>query len=261
MMSLVAAPLSYAPVAPVQAVATRAVSPQMGFGKAELESLAKEQNPVLGYWDPIGLADIDLWGQGEEASIAWLRHAEIKHGRIAMAGFIGFMAAANYDNIGHSPWSMYAEPAVGGGLSAPAVWDALPFLAKLQIIGAIGVFEHISEDKNFLAADGMTHYMRGGKPGYMPTFKANVHPVPLNLWDPFGFTKGLTAEQKAKKLNAEVNNGRLAMIGLFGFISASCVPGSVPALDGVIPYYDGDVMAPFQPTGSLDSIWTVGKMW
>lgn len=32
-------------------------------------ALAKEQNPVLGYWDPIGLADIDLWGQGTEASI------------------------------------------------------------------------------------------------------------------------------------------------------------------------------------------------
>ena len=62
--------LSYAPVASVAApAAARAVSPQMGFGKAELEALAKEQNPVLGYWDPIGLADIDLWGQGSEASI------------------------------------------------------------------------------------------------------------------------------------------------------------------------------------------------
>ena len=65
------------------------------------------------------------------------------------------------------PWCL----AVPDGVSAPEVWDAIPFLAKLQIVAAVGVFEHISEDKNFLAADGMKHYMRGGKPGYMPTFR------------------------------------------------------------------------------------------
>merc|ERR1712146_841756 len=130
----------------------------------------------------------------------------------------------------------------------------------MGIIAAVGVFEHISEDKNFLA-DGMKHYMRGGKPGYMPMFTANVHPAPLNLWDPFGFTKKLTAEQKQKKLIAEVNNGRLAMIGIFGFVSESCVPGSVPALKGIIPYYSGDIMQPFAPAGTMDSIWSIGKLW
>merc|ERR1719390_393832 len=159
-----------------------------------------------------------------------------------MAGFVGFCVHANGIKFG---WPG-PQSVVDAGLSAPAVWDAIPFLAKLQIVGAVGILEHISEDKNFLAADGMSHYMRGGKPGYMPTFKANVHPVPLNLWDPFGFTKGLSAADKAKKLNAEVNNGRLAMIGIFGFISAQCVPGSVPALDGIIPAYS-DVMQPFNP--------------
>ena len=141
------------------------------------------------------------------------------------------------------------------------MWDAIPFIAKLQIIGMIGIFEHISEDKNFLAADGMKHYMRGGKPGYMPTFKANVHPMPLNLFDPFGGSKKLSEEAKAKKLNMEVNNGRLAMIGIFGFVSEACVPGSVPSLSGIIPQYAGDIMAPFAPAGPMDSLWTVGKMW
>jgi hypothetical protein len=36
-------------------------------------ALAKEQNPVVGYWDPMGLADVPLWNQDEEAVIGALR--------------------------------------------------------------------------------------------------------------------------------------------------------------------------------------------
>jgi len=240
-------------------VTTRAPAAAM-FGKSDLESLAKEQNPVLGFYDPMGMADLDLWGQGEEASIAWLRHAEIKHGRVAMAAFVGYIMAANYETFGGA-LAGYSYPPIASGLSAPEVWDAIPFLAKLQIIGFIGMLEHISEDKNFLAADGMTHYMRGGKPGYFPSFEANVHPLPLKLFDPFNLSKNASPEKKAKGLNMEVNNGRLAMIGIFGFVSAGAIPGSVPLLDGVIPTYSGEIMAPFVPAGTMESIWTVGKMW
>ena len=81
----------------------------------------------------------------------WLRHSEIKHGRIAMAGFVGYIAHANGFRLG----GIGPQNVVPEGASAPEVWDSIPFLAKLQIIGAVGVLEHISEDKNFLAADGM----------------------------------------------------------------------------------------------------------
>ena len=102
-----------------------------------------------------------------------------------------------------------------------------------------------SEFPENLKNAGTVHYVRGGKPGVFPSFENNPHPVPLNLWDPFGFTKKLSPERKEKALLAEVNNGRLAMIGLFGMISSS--KGLiVPGLDGLgFRSYAGEVMQPF----------------
>jgi len=248
---------AFSPAAmPVHTSRSAVSSPTMS-AKSDLEAFAKECNPVLGYWDPLNLVDLPLWKQDQDAVIGWLRHSEIKHGRIAMAGFVGYIVHANGIRFPFAgPQSIVPE-----GLSAPEVWDAIPFLAKLQIIGFIGVLEHISEDKNFLEADGMKHYMRGGKPGYFPSFKANAHPVPLTLWDPFGFTKNLSEEQKAKKLVAETNNGRAAMLALFAFFSESKIPGSVPLLSGIIKPYDGDYMAPFVPAGPDASFWFLGNIW
>ena len=56
--------------------------------------------------------------------------------------------------------------------------------------------------------------MSGGKPGYYPTFDLSeprddlcaplgwgiAHPMPFNLYDPFGFSKNRTPEEKAKGL-------------------------------------------------------------
>ena len=56
-----------------------------------------------------------------------------------------------------------------------------------------------------------------------------------------------TPEQLAKGRNAEINNGRLAMLGLFGFFAESKAPGSVPFLTQFdFPAYGGDFMQPFE---------------
>ena len=48
-----------------------------------------------------------------------------------------------------------------------------------------------------LAGEGQAHYMRGGKPGYFPSLKKNIpHPIPLDFWDPLGFTKKMSDEKK-----------------------------------------------------------------
>jgi len=207
----------------------------------DLKEVAAKSNPVLKYYDPLNLSSTTIWGNDNEASIAFLRHSEIKHGRIAMAAFIGYIVQSN--GI-HFPWPMTfsGTPFPSAAGSPPEQWDALPDAAKWQIILFIGFLEWFSE------AAG-THYMRGGKPGAFPKFSDHSdlipHPVPLNLFDPFGFSAGKSEEAKANGLIKELNNGRLAQIGILGFLAEQKVEGAVPLLKGVVPHYAGEPMAPF----------------
>jgi len=68
----------------------------MAAGKADLEALATSLNPTVGYYDPLSLADKDFWGKGNEATIGFLRQSEIKHGRIAMFAFVGYIVQSNF---------------------------------------------------------------------------------------------------------------------------------------------------------------------
>ncbi len=48
---------------------------------ADLKTIAEKANPVIKFYDPMNLSEADFWDQGSEATIGWLRQAEIKHGR------------------------------------------------------------------------------------------------------------------------------------------------------------------------------------
>jgi len=263
MLALVStAPLSLS--APV--VTTRCSAPVMAAkadAKAELFELAEAQQLPMGFWDPLDLASQDFWAQGNEATIGFLRHAEIKHGRVAMAAFVGYIVQSN--NICF-PWALTGGPLAGNGPFADVPgetimfsdiaaagtpmdqWDALPSPAKLQILGTIFILEWIGESR---MGD---HYMRGGKPGFYPSLKEQAsenggivpHPVPFDLYNPFGLLPEQTDAQKERGRNVEINNGRAAMLGIFGFMSVS--KGLiVPGLDGIegIGRYDGVYMGAF----------------
>jgi len=223
----------------------------------DLEELAVQLNPIVGYYDPLGLGKAEFWGQDNAATIGFLRHAEIKHGRVAMAAFVGFCLQSN--NIVF-PWKLtgeisHADIAAAGG--PPAQWDALPTAAKLQILLFVGVLELWGE----IGADGTTHYMRGGVPGKYPTFDGLAHPVPFNLYDPLGLNNKKSREELDKSLLAEINNGRLAQIGIFGMLSTT--KGLiVPGLDTIsgIKAYDGEIMGPFTANDDLPFVDVLGEL-
>ena len=219
--------------------------------KSDLEALAVELNPVVKFYDPIGLSDSDFYAMGEEGTVGWLRHAEIKHSRVAMAAFVGYCVQSNFI----FPWPQHLDGTTGPAttLSPEQQWDAIPEAAKWQIFTLIGLLEFWDESSS---TRGMAHYTKGRMPGQYPSlqvFRDNVH-FALDLYDPFGFSKKRTDEQKAKGRKVEVNNGRLAMLGIFGFLSADKIPGSVPALKDIAIPYDGNCMVPFEGNFHLGSL-------
>jgi len=241
------------PLAPIRHsnVMNAEVPENRAAGLELLEGAAAKQGIPTFVFDPLGLSEKEFWEQSNEATVGFLRHAEIKHGRVAMAGFVGFCV--------HSagltwPFKMTMAgddwPTLGDG-GAPELWDKIPAGGKWQIILTVGLLEWWDEyqfepEKN---VDKPKHYMRGGRPGDYPNFfesAANNQFLPLNLFDPFGLSKKMSPEQSERRLAMEINNGRLAMLGLFAFLSESKVPGAVPLLAGKIPLYSGDPMIPFE---------------
>ena len=125
-------------------------------------------------------------------------------------------------------WLICAQVA---GCTPQEQWDNIPLYGKLQIFVLVGMLESYGEGAS--QPDGYVHYMRGGKPGFYPEIKGKGGPgghFLFNLWDPFNFTTKRTAEQKERGLKCEILNGRAAMVGIMGMLSASTVRSRRPAV-------------------------------
>jgi len=196
---------------PAMRLAPAAARSSVQMGVESMEGVGPETaNKVF---DPLNLSSM-----GSDATLAFFRHAEIKHGRVAMAAMVGFLVHINgihFDGMLSPTYGVsFAQLSALGPFDA---WNAIPLFGQIQIIWTIAGLEHASE-----CLDPAGHYTKGGTPGNLKFLK--------NFWDTPGFTKKLTPAQLAEKRAAELKNGRLAMIGVASVCSAMAVPGSVPFL-------------------------------
>ena len=148
-VALALAPVASALVAPSAPAASKTV---LAESKQDLVDLQNSLAGPPGFYDPLGLADMSFalgmegnanGGVGQEATIGWLRHSEIKHGRIAMAAFLGFIAQCTPLVSGEhaaAPYRGYVA-----GVTPQEQWDNIPQAGKLQIIAFVGMLESYGE--------------------------------------------------------------------------------------------------------------------
>ena len=196
----------------------------MQESKSDLEALAKGLNPTIGFWDPLNVAGASgsLYGFNNEQTIAWYRQAEIKHGRVAMAAFVGYCVQANGGHwatkmtLGGADWPSGSPPAqvgrsrprASGKLSSSfgsvvetrILWSRR-WRRRDVLYAQVGMLELFDESV-------APHYMMGRKPGMFPSRSATryaegagyPHPVPFDLFDPFGSLRKMmdTEEKRAR---------------------------------------------------------------
>eukprot|EP00560_Eucampia_antarctica_P009101 CAMPEP_0197826922 /NCGR_PEP_ID=MMETSP1437-20131217/3801_1 /TAXON_ID=49252 ORGANISM="Eucampia antarctica, Strain CCMP1452" /NCGR_SAMPLE_ID=MMETSP1437 /ASSEMBLY_ACC=CAM_ASM_001096 /LENGTH=205 /DNA_ID=CAMNT_0043427569 /DNA_START=51 /DNA_END=668 /DNA_ORIENTATION=+ len=169
---------------------------------ADLQGMSGATAPFKGF-DPLGLATL-----GSDATFAWFRAAELKHGRVAMLATTGYIVQASGV---HFP-GMLSHDVSFESLSTMKpldAWAAVPAEGQSQIIATILLAEIITEGKE-------THYTKGGE-------------LPTIVFPPIDFSK-VDDETLTLKRSRELNNGRLAMIAIMSFVAEANIPGAVPAL-------------------------------
>jgi len=171
-------------------------------GAAALASTTVGVGPETGdvLWDPMGFGAV-----ASPTTMKWFRAAELKHGRVAMLANVGWVVQSNGGGFIKFPLEDGLAPLSSTPFEANAqLWKLAGGAGFLQIIATAGAIELVTE------ATG-THYMSPGGDGYI---------------DLFGY--GKSGEDFTDLQNQELKNGRLAMIGIIGFMSSALIPGSVP---------------------------------
>lgn len=144
----------------------------------------------------VGDAGFDPLRFSDFAPMDFLREAELKHGRMCMLAWTGFVAT----DLGAK---IYPFPEAYEGLTSVTAHDALVQQGAMsQLLLWISVVEAIST----VAVLQMLYEDSGRKPGNFG-------------FDPLGFMKGKSDAEKEEMELKEIKNGRLAMLAFSGVVT------------------------------------------
>jgi len=167
-----------------------------------LPFLAMPEN-TKGY---VGSVGFDPFRFSDFVPMDFLAEAEIKHGRICMMAWLGFVAV-------DSGLRVYPLPEAYEGLTAVTAHDALVQSGAMsQMLLWFSVLEVFDTIAVIQMLEGS-----GRKPGYFG-------------FDPLNFMKGKSDAQKAEMELKEITNGRLAMLAFSGVVTQAVLTG------GSFPY-------------------------
>ena len=150
----------------------------------------------LGVTEPLGVYDPLGWLETEPEAFERRRAVERKHGRIAMAAVVGTIVHNN-----HIVFDGYLSPSNNLKFAdVPTGIDGI-FTVPTAGIAQILAFFALVELAWMPASQYDGDYGVG--------------------W----FGENLNPEEKTRKLNAEINNGRAAMLGIMGNMVVECLTG------------------------------------
>jgi len=168
------------------------VSTNLNYEKSESLPFMPYPENLKGYVGDVGFDPLRF---SDFAPMDFLREAEIKHGRICMLAWLGFVSVDMGARI-------YPFPEAYEGLSSVTAHDALVEQGAMsQIFLWCGLVEVISTIAVVQMLEGS-----GREPGDYGL-------------DPIGFLKGKSEEEKNEMKLREIKNGRLAMLAFSGVIT------------------------------------------
>jgi len=192
--------------------------PEMWLPPNAFEEELGVQSPT-GFWDPAGFC-----ADGDQAAFRRRRVTELKHGRVSMLAAIGYMVPEGYRFPGYlSPSEDLKFADMPHGLAAIS---KVPLVGILQFVFFIGFIERVyyKDDPSRIPGD----YANAGVLGF---------PDGSTISDP---------EEKARRLNSEIANGRLAMTAILALFFQNGTVGTTGPDMWIPPSFVKPAMMNFQ---------------